>query len=209
METTRTGLERGRGIARVRGGSDRGEAGRPARSRAGGAGRGDERIAAWQAVLSEPGRDEAVQIGAVRNAVGRTKRGVNGRGVRCVAGQTWRYGTVRSGVGRCRASVTGLIGVLRCSAARCGEALVDLRQRGASLPWRFVLRWTTNVSNRSIFFECESTEGGEFSWEFIGNSMGIQCQKREFRVKQACEVMVFLTCATIGSAPELAFYNIN
>ena len=108
------------GIARVRGGSGRSEAGRPARSRAGGAGRGDERIAAWQAVLSEPGRDEAVQIGAVRNAVGRTKRGVKGRGVRCVAGQTWRYGTVRSGVGRCRASVTGRIGVLRCSAARCG-----------------------------------------------------------------------------------------
>ena len=168
----------------MRGGSGRSEAGRPARGRAGGAGRGDERIAAGQAVGSERGRDEAVQIGAVRNAVGRTKRGVKGRGVRCVAGQTWRYGTVRSGVGRCRASVTGRIGVLRCSAARCGEALVDLGQRGASLPWRFVLGWTTNVSNRSISFECESMEGRGIQWgihgEFNGNSMsktGIQTKR--------------------------------
>ena len=62
---------------------------------------------------------------------------------------------------------------------------------------------------QKYFFECESMEGRGIQlgihWEFNGNSMS----KTGIQNKRGLRSHGFLTCATIGSAPELAFYNIN
>ena len=51
--------------------------------------------------------------------------------------------------------------------------------------------------------------GGEFNGEFKGKAMGIQGQKREFRIKEALEVVGFSVWAPIRSAFELPYYNIR